>query len=164
MAKYEIRNWPEGVGLNWKRWIKAQIKTIYEKMPTFVFVEQTENLPINPSKGIRQLGNLNDILDNSMTYEGTYEILLNRFRHETGQSGAVTINWSLLDRRDIPAKYDGLVFSKFNLSLQSLYKNPEIVSNIHFFNPNGLEKVSHKRKIEELEYDNHSEDFNWPTS
>ena len=99
-----------------------------------------------------------------MTYEGTYETLLNRFRQESGQSSAVKINWSLLDRRDIPAKYHGLVFQKFEMSLQSLYKNPEIVNNIHFFESNELKKVSHKRKSEELEIGNHSEDVNWPTS
>ena len=116
-------------------WTKAQIKKIYEKMPTFVFVERSEKLPIKPTKRTSRLENLNGILDKTMTYEETYETLLSRFRQESGQSTAETINWKLLDRRDIPSRYDVITIDKYSICLQRLYKNPEIVNNIHFSNP-----------------------------
>ena len=47
---YGNQNWPEGVGLIWDRWKKAEIEKIYKKMPEFVFWNRTINCQLNLQK------------------------------------------------------------------------------------------------------------------
>ena len=80
-----------------------------------------------------------------MTFQSSYEIFLKKYREETGLSSALRIKWDLLDRRHLPLKYDGIVINSDTVKLKSIFKNPEIVNNIHFFNNNHQQR---KRKYE----------------
>ena len=73
--------------------------------------------------------------------------ILTRYRKETGESSAIRINWFRIDRRDIPDKYKDIKINSFTMNLMALYKNPEIVSNIHFFKASEVEYFRRKRKI-----------------
>ena len=42
------------------------------------------------------------------------------------------IFWDKIDRRFIPAKYDGIIFNSKVIKLAGIYRNAEIVDNIHF--------------------------------
>ena len=80
----------------------------------------------------------------SVTKKYVHDILLARYREETGEANAFRIKWSELDRRDIPAKYKRIILDSNNIKLRNIFRNPEIIDNIHFYKDNG--KL--KRKLE----------------
>lgn len=145
MKHYEILNWPEGVSPFQKFWQMKDIKRIRENIYKLVFVKR-----INPESELAayQLETSNIELDESMTYEETHDILVMRYREESGEKDAFRINWKLLDRRDIPAKYKDLKIYSRTLVLRVIYKNPEIINNIHFFKAAEIETFGRKRKCE----------------
>lgn len=116
-------------------------------MHEFVFLKRPESLSVSVELGIDKLGKLDNILNNSMTRDRTKMFLLTRYRKETGESSAININWHRLDRRDIPDKYKDIKINSLTMNLMALYKNPEIVSNIHFFKVIEVENLRRKRKI-----------------
>ena len=140
---YEILNWPEGVHLTPCRWTTSEVERIRENMEKFVFKKRNSVFSVASELGADQLGNLNGIMDNSMTYEKIHKILFKRYRQETGEFDASRIDWHKLHSRDIPAKYDGIVFNCTTMRLKSVYTNSEIVNNIHF-----SPIAKHKRKRE----------------
>ena len=84
----------------------------------------------------------------SVTKKYVHDILLTRYREETGEANAFRIKWSELDRRDIPAKYKGAILDSNTIKLRSIFRNPEIIDNIHFYKPKGSENRQRKRKLE----------------
>ena len=68
-----------------------------------------------------------------MEVVNTVQLLLERFRKETGNADAKRIEWLLLDRRNVPAKYDRVPFTLVILHCKLVYQNPEIIYNIHFY-------------------------------
>ena len=145
---YEILNWPEGVGNIWDCWSKSGIEKIRENMHKYVFKKRPKPFSMTMEFGLEKLGAMDDILDESMTYESTVKILLARYREETGESNACRIRWNRVDRRDIPAKYDGIEFNTMAMKLKKFYKNPDIVNNIHFYKPIDYVRLQRKRKFE----------------
>ena len=59
-------------------------------------------------------------------------MLFERFKLETGQPSAAKIDWQMLDRRPIPKKYENVRLNSATVSNKLIYKNPEIIDNIHF--------------------------------
>ena len=147
LRDYYIRNWPEGVSITPARWKRIELEKIRENMHEFVFVSRPETLSVSSEFGLDKLDNLYEILDDSMTRKGTYKILLARYHEETGESNALKINWTRLDRRDVPDKYKDIQINSTTMNLVAVYKNPEIVNNIHFFKASESESVRRKRKI-----------------
>ena len=147
LRDYEIRDWPEGISFTSNHWSRKEIRRIREKMHEFVFLKRPESLSISAELGIDKLGNLDNILDDSMTRDRTKMFLLTRYRKETGESSAIMINWHRLDRRDIPDKYKDIKINSITMNLKALFKNPEIVYNIHFFKASEVENIRRKRKI-----------------
>ena len=145
MKHYEILNWPEGVSPFKKYWQIKDISRIRENTSKFVFVKR-----IDPESelGAYRLKSSNLELDESMTYEETHNILVIRYREESGEKDAFRINWKLLDRRAIPARYKDLKISSRTLILRVIYKNPEIINNIHFLKAAEIETFGRKRKCE----------------
>ena len=132
LRDYEIRNWPEGVSITPGRWRRNDLEKIREQMHEFVFVSRPERLSVSSEFGLDKLDNLDEILDDSMTRKDTYKILLTRYREETGESNVLKINWNRLDRREVPDKYKNIQINSTTMNLVAVYKNPEIVSNLHF--------------------------------
>ena len=129
---YDVENWPEGVDMFKSTWNMQEIGIIRSKMVHFVFVRRKVPYDSKTEFGISDLGDLEDVIDENMCLESTTEFVLNRYREETGDLETKRINWSLLDRRDIPSRYDGCVINATSMRLSTFYKNPEIVYNIHF--------------------------------
>ena len=50
-----------------------------------------------------------------------------------GESNVLKINWNRLDRRDVPDKYKDIQINSKTMNLVAVYKNLEIVNNVHFF-------------------------------
>ena len=142
-GKYEINNWPEGVGMLPDRWGKEDIGKIRGNIHKFVFVKRLEAVSRSSQLGIKQLGDLTDILEPSWTKQEVHDFILKRYRKETGYANSQKIIWNFLDRRDIPAKYDTIEINNLSMNSQKIYRNPEIISNVHFFNRQGIKR---KRK------------------
>ena len=147
MRKYEILSWPDGISKVMSNWWMKDIRRIRENKHNFVFIKRAEKLTTSSEFGFDDLGNLSGILNKFMTKKGTHDILIKRYREETGESDAYRINWDNLDRRDIPAKYDGAQFNGVTMKLTSFYRNPEIVYNIHFYKTNGNKR---KRETDQI--------------
>ena len=134
---YDVVNWPEGVNMFKSTWNMQEMEAIRSKMDDFVFVKRKVPYDLKTEYGINELGGLKDVLDHSMSKSSTNDFLLNRFREETGNLEARRIDWSLLDRRAIPPRYDDCVFNGISMThCSTFYKNPEIVYNIHFSSKN----------------------------
>lgn len=123
--QYEILNWPHGVDFKKSRWTNYEMSLIESNFKEFKFV-----------------------LKSSLKVDGAFEIfskfLLQKFRDETGNQNAQSIDWDLLNKSRIPIEYSGLIFDDSTMSQPQYYQNPLIVHNIHFIHP--LEK---KRKFAE---------------
>lgn len=130
---YEIVNFPEGIDQMKSRWTCHEMNLIEGKIDELVFIKRPFRFSLEQQLGMERLPNLNGILVKEMTKPKTQRILLERYRIESGEADAKHINWNLLDRRDIPAKYENIPINSFSMSLTKFFKNPEIVSNIHFF-------------------------------
>ena len=147
---YEILNWPEGVGNIWDYWSRSEIEKIRGNMDKFIFKKRSKPFSMAMELGFDKLGNLDGILNKSMTYKSTMKTLLARYRVETGDLNAPRIRWNKVDRRDIPAKYDGVEISKTAMTLKKFYKNPEIVNNIHFYKIIDYVRLQRKRKFDDV--------------
>ena len=130
---YEIVNLPEWINPMKSRWTCHEMDAIESKIDELIFVKRPFRFSLEQQLGMDRLPNLNGILVKEMTKPETNRILLERYRIESGEADAKHINWNLVDRRDIPAKYENIPINSFSMSLTKFFKNPEIVSNIHFF-------------------------------
>ena len=83
------------------------------------------------------------ILENSWTLNMIKELLLQRFRCETGDNNAESVQWDLLDTSMIPLKYSNIIINESTISEPRFFRNPEIVNNIHFIHP-----MIKKRKLD----------------
>lgn len=147
LRNYTVKNWPDGVDMFKAMWNRQEITAIRAKMDDFIFVKREVPYNLKTEFGLNDLGDLKDVLDPSMSHTATNEFLIKRFREETGNLTAKRIDWSLLDRQDIPSRYDDCAINGTRMRLNTLYKNPEIVYNIHFSrkdkNSNCNERESH---------------------
>ena len=98
--------------------------------------------------GLDNLGDLSEILVKEWSFEASKALLLDRYRLETGLSYSPEINWDYLDRSEIPARYAGVVINSKSLECEKIYKNPEIIYNIHF-----LSQVKPQQNYKEAVYE-----------
>ena len=145
--KYDVINWPEGIRMLEDNWRLNEIEKIRENMHKFIFVKRISVMTRATEHGIDRLGDLNGILDKNMSRKSTHKLILERFRQETGVPSANIIDWKLLDRRDFPVKYDGILINSYTICLRRIFKNPEILNNIHFFKAKKYENRQRKRKL-----------------
>ena len=99
--------------------------------------------------GLDNLGDLSEVLVKEWSFEVSKALLLDRYRLETGLSYSPEINWDYLDRSQIPERYAGVVINSKSLECDKIYKNSEIIYNIHFvsqINP----QQTHKAALQEL--------------
>ena len=140
LKNYQIENWPPEVNALKNYWTKKEMELIQQRMSEFKFVpkQSTYKEETELEYGV--------VLEKDWTRVKVFLFILDRFRHESGDPDANAVRWDLLDRSQIPSKYDQLEINHFTMCEPRLYKNPEIVHNIHF-------KRSSKRKAEEIEQD-----------
>ena len=130
---YDLKNWPEGVSKLKDRWDRSSCERIKANMSLlqFIPINDIDKRPLS----VKILGLIPDItLDPSITKKKAHEILLQKFRTETGRKTARFISWSLLDRSAIPEKYSEIVFDSNAMKFAQIYQNLEIIENIHFRN------------------------------
>lgn len=75
---------------------------------------------------------INDELNLNVKREDVFGDLLKRFRKESGRKTAICIDWKQLDRTEIPEKYKDITINSGTLLISRIFRNPEIVENIHF--------------------------------
>ena len=129
LNKYRIENWPLNVNISKMRWNKREIREINERLPFYRFYAMKNYQSLQQMKSSVSM-------KNEMSRSETLKFLLERFKAETGRINAYRIEWKMLDRREIPKKYDNISFDGNILFRKSICENREIVDNIHFFNDN----------------------------
>ena len=145
LKAYDIENWPEDVSVLKSNWSMSEIAQINHKLSKLVF--HKKNTPTFAERiGLDALGSLDGVLIKSWRKDHVYARLLERFRVETGNPAARAIDWSKLDRRDIPIRYGPYKIHSTSMKNEKFFKNREIVDNIHFFKDS--EKLSKKRPLE----------------
>ena len=132
LREINILNWPEGINPTSRQWSHKEMDKIEEKMNDFVFLERGSQFSYDEELGLYRLGDLRNVSVPSWTGSSTNTRLLKRFREESGDHEAQYIKWSLLDRTEIPSKYEGIPINSNTMSTTKFYKNYEIVDNIHF--------------------------------
>ena len=141
LKKFRILNWPLEVNLFKSYWTKKEMNIIRRKMNEFKFVP----MPITYEAEMEN--EFGVVLEKHWTKIIVFLFILDRFRLETGDPDAACVRWDLLDRSQIPSKYDRFEINHYTMRETRFFKNPEIVHNIHF-------KHSQKRKLEEIEQKN----------
>ena len=71
-------------------------------------------------------------LRNDYFKDDMMEMISERFKLETGQPSEAKIDWRLLDRSQIQ-KYNNVPLNSATVNNKLVYKNPEIIDNIHFY-------------------------------
>lgn len=71
-------------------------------------------------------------LENDEEFQEVYEELLLRFCLETGDSGANSINWRLIDKNRLLEKYKETLITDKLIYQMGLYKDAEFIENVHF--------------------------------
>ena len=132
LRDYQIENWPSEVDLYKNSWTNQEMNIIKSKMSEFEFVPMPKTIEF----GV--------VLEKDWTRAKVFQLILDRFRHESGNPDANFVNWDLIDRSLIHSKYNRFEINHFTMNEPRFYKNPEIVPNIHF-------KRSLKRKADEIE-------------
>ena len=117
---YEIYKWPLGVSKIKDYWTRECCAEIKSRIKKFVFIPNSEGQVLSPDSWRRREVN---------------ELLIDRFNRETGQANLKRINWALLDRSAIPSRYQNLAFDHRTIRLAKVFRNLEIIDNIHFRNP-----------------------------
>ena len=145
MSKYEILNWPENVNFLKNYWSIDEVGFIREKFHEFQFVLRAED---DSFETVFEQ-DLDGISQKHWTKTKAYAFALQRFRDDTGDKDAKFVRWCLLDRSDIPSKYDHFEINSYTIVSSKFYRIPEIISNIHFTRP----EDGRKRKCDVLEDD-----------
>jgi len=129
---YEIKNWPERVPIMKELWTTPACDRILNSMNCFVFVLMKKKMT-RGQDGLIILDSIQNIqLDDTLSRNASHDMLLERFISETNQNKAKCIDWSLLDRSAIHEKYDQVPLNCFTTLWIKVYKNHEIIDNIHF--------------------------------
>lgn len=130
---YRIENWPESVGFNKKYWSKSDIKNINENIPLLKFHSKEMPLHVSQEFCLDQIKCLVEAKnDTSLTYMAFKKIVAERFKSECGFINDVCLNWKLLNRRSIPEKYKDVPLNSKTIQSPLIYRNREILDNIHF--------------------------------
>ena len=156
LRAYEIENWPQCVDVNDSHyWKRNDMILINEGIPFYRFVPReivpnttssTETASNNTCsteqlhKGLKSMKCMKGtVLNEEYKLKLVRDLLFDRFKEESGRPYSKKIDWLLLNRSQIPKKYENVPLNSKSLRYESIYKNPEIVDNIHFFdclNPN----------------------------
>lgn len=129
---YNVINWPQEVPKTKIPWSLTDLEIIRCSLNNFRFIRREKPLALEiKSRSIENsVGKFPQV--NSMTFHSSMKVILNRFGKESGWPQASIINWHLLDRSQIPSKYDQVIINGNTMKLSKVFKNPEIVDNIHF--------------------------------
>jgi len=132
LHNYEILNWPNKVSKSMERWSMFDCEKIQASLNKLAF------LPLNLENKTR----LNElrflelipgkVLNEKLNRSEVHYMLLERFRRESGRAEAVFIQWSLLNRSAVPAKYSKVALNCNTIGWKNIYQNSEIIDNIHF--------------------------------
>ena len=159
LRAYDIKNWPEGVDpYSACKWTKRELLLINERIPNIRFIPRETIVKAEyPEKRLRRELEKMECLKNVVLKYENYKkemmaILLARYKKESNQPDAKRIKWNLLDRRNIPAKYKDVPLSGVTVTHQLIFKNPEIIDNIHFhkhdYLAEGLKAIQFLRNYE----------------
>ena len=147
LKAFDIKNWPEDVPIVKSfSWNMPEMSKINRKLADLVFIERDSSPTYAEPTGLDGLGYFDSILMKSWSRKQVYALLLERFRLETENPTAKAIDWSKLNRRDIPIQYGPYKINCASMKNEKFYKNREIVENIHFFKDSF--KPSNKRRWE----------------
>ena len=137
---FYIENWPVGIDpFSSCMWTKSELRLINERIPYIRFVPMKPIVEADyPGKHLRRKLEKMECLKNVVLKKENFKkemmaILLARYKMESDQPYAKQIRMNLLDRRNIPAKYNDVTLNSASVSHQLIFKNPEIIDNIHFY-------------------------------
>lgn len=130
--RYDVINWPVNVPKIKKHWSFNEVELIRLSLNTLRFVKRNEIFSTADEFGINRFDGIDFPQDDSMDLDSSMLMIFNRFKKESGWSEASKIDWKILDRSQLPSKYDSLEINSITMKLVKLHRNPEIVHNIHF--------------------------------
>ena len=140
LRAYDIKNWPEGVEpYNSCKWTKPDLLLINERIPYIRFIlKETIVEAEYPEKLLRRELEKMKCLKTAVLKKENYKkemmaMLLARYKKESNQPDAKRIKWNLLDRRNVPTKYNDVPLNGVTVTHRLIFKNPEIIDNIHFY-------------------------------
>jgi len=132
LSNYEILNWPNKVSKMMKRWSSFDCESIRVSLNKLAFIPKKLEKTIR-SNGLRCLELIPElVLNEKLNRPEILDMLLKRFRRESGRIEATFIQWSLLDRSAVPEKYNQVPLNCNTLGWKKIFQNPEIIDNIHF--------------------------------
>ena len=142
LKKYDILNWPRDLDMHAAYWTKKEVEIIRSNFHKFLFV-------LRP---LEDEGFGFDTLENIPRFDWkpqyVHARILERFRQEAGDSEASYVRWNLLDRSQLPAKYNDIVFCSDTFRRCDIFRNQEIIDNLHFYKSY---RAAKKLKLEEGE-------------
>ena len=137
---YSIENWPLGINSHDScKWNKADLLLINEVIPYIRFIPRNTAIKAeyrlkNIRHSLREIECLTSAtLKMDYNKAAMMAMLFERFKLETGQPSASKIDWKMLNRSQIPKKYENVLLNSATVSNKLVYKNPEIIDNIHFY-------------------------------
>ena len=140
LRAYDIENWPSEIDkINPKNWLKADLVRMNERIPFYKFVlrEKIPEAQYSDKELRKTLKGMNCLksatLRDDYNLSTTRSLIFDRFKEESGKVDAKKIDWRYLDRRQVPEKYDNVPLNGASTSQMLVYKNPEIIDNIHFY-------------------------------
>lgn len=151
LRRYEVLNWPESVPLLKNKWSHEELELIRSHSKRFRFSKRDNKNSSAYKPRITKNPEIDYPRDPSMNILSTYNTILNRFRIESGWLCADNIDWKILDRSQVPSKYDPVVINANTIKLKNFYSNPEIIDNIHFYQYNDeqlVSKIAYKNNLE----------------
>ena len=150
---FKIENWPPGVNQNFAyKWKKDDLNRINESIPLFYFIPRETVESVYQIIGLDKMDCLTTaVVDANLSYRSVYKSILERFKAETGRFNVKRVNWKYLDRSRIPEKYDQVPMNSKTIASQLVFKNPEIVNNIHFFRESAFEENNFEIDYRELQ-------------
>lgn len=144
---YEILNYPLGIPKSILRLTQKQMDTIKLGFDRLVFVNSTTATKSKSKRKsiLTQCTTDTEHCDSSasidtppfisLTRTDVHSKLLQKYQHDTGDVDAIEIKWNYVDVSNIPEKYSKakkIIANSMLLDFTSLYRNKEIIENIHF--------------------------------
>ena len=144
---FDVLNWPESINIFEKFWSNDQLDIIQENLDKFKFVKRESKKSALDQYGLATEAHSNpNIMKSEWTHSFVLERILQRYREESGDLDALNVRWKHLDRSSIPSMYRDVIINTVSMSTPILFKNADIVDNIHFFRGQISKSAILKRK------------------
>lgn len=133
--------------------LEDDIALIFENLPSYYVKNST--VPYNPV--IRRKVERGPLPEKKATrskkpkiekiaFLDVHNLLLERFRQETGKPNAKNINYSLIDPKLIPEEYKDYVINSETIRNVWLFRDEILINNIHFLNEDRMADFQKNKK------------------